>query len=165
MKFRQHIDKASLTKHRQIRFESLMKSSSSKLSPILRFVAAGMLLVWVAAVTACSTECSDSHADSADMTHAVAANRQSHDSDNHHDHDDSLCISLHSFCPATARAVLTKPDFGLAFTLDFISTAHLAALAQTETSVSRQPPDCNRVFTPEVCLGPAFHSLAPPVLA
>jgi hypothetical protein len=90
---------------------------------------------------------------------------QSHDSDKHDSHDDSLCVSLHSICPISPSSVLAKPDFGLAFTLDFISTARLVALAQPEATVSRQPPDLDKVFTPEVCLGPAFRSLAPPVLA
>lgn len=144
-----------------------MKSSSNKLNPFLRFAATGMLLVWIAAVTACSTEClgEDSHSESAHLKQSAATSSQSHDSDKHDSHDDSFCNSLHSICPTSPCSVLAKPDFGLAFTLDFISTAQLVELAQPETSVSRQPPDCNRVFTPEVCLGPAFHSLAPPVLA
>jgi len=142
-----------------------MKKSSTKLSPFLRFVAAGMLLVWVAAVTACSTEClgEDSHSDSAQM--GQTANNQSHDSNKPDSHDDSLCVSLHSTCPTTPSLSFAKPDFGLAFTLDFISTAQLVTLAQSEASVSRQPTDDELVFTPEVSLGAAFYSLAPPVLA
>ncbi len=141
-----------------------MKNSSNKLNPLLRFVAAGTLLVWLAAVTACSTECfgEDSHSDSAKMEPGAASNNQSHDSDKH---DDSLCVSLHSLVPTTPCAILAKPDFGFAFTLSFVLPSESVALAQLEASISRQPPDCNRVFTPEVCLGPAFRSLAPPSLA
>jgi len=142
-----------------------MTSRRTTLKSLLRFVAAGMLLVWIAAVTACSTEClgEDSHSDSAQM--GQTASNQPHDSNKQDSDDDSLCISLHSLCPTSPSLVLVKPDFGLAFTLDFISTAQSITLTQPETPVSRQPPDDNRVFTPEVCLGPAFHSLAPPVLA
>ena len=126
-----------------------------------------MLMVWIAAVTACSTEClgEDSHSDSAQM--GQAASNQSHDSNkNKQDSDDdSLCISLHSLCPTSPSLVLVKPDFGLAFTLDFVSTAQLVTLAQSEASVSRQPTDGELIFTPEVSLGAAFYSLAPPVLA
>ena len=45
-----------------------------------------------------------------------------------------------------------------------LSTAQLVTVAQTETSVSRQPRTREWVFTPEVSLGAAFRSLAPPVL-
>lgn len=143
-----------------------MKNSSARLNPFLRVIAAGMLFVWLMAITVCSINCSGecSCSDSPNITHAVAACSQSHDTDKHHDHDDSLCISLHSLCPTSASTVLVKPDFGLAFTLNFISTSQLVALASSATPISRQPPDANRVFTPEVCLGPAFHSLAPPSL-
>lgn len=99
------------------------------------------------------------------MDQAPATSSQSPDSDKHDSHDDSLCVSLHSVCPASPNAILVKPDFGLAFTLDFISAAPLVALTQPEAVISRQPPDCHLVFTPEVCLGPAFHSLAPPAVA
>ncbi len=144
-----------------------MRSSSAKLNPFLRFVAAGMLLTWLAAVTDCSTEClgEDSHSDSAKLDQSAAVSGQSHDSDKHDSHDDSFCASLHSICPGSPSSALPNPDFGLAATLDFISFALLVALAQLETPVSRQPPDSNRVLTPEVCLGPAFRSLAPPVVA
>ncbi|HEY5298908.1 MAG TPA: hypothetical protein VIK59_13460 [Verrucomicrobiae bacterium] len=141
-----------------------MKKSSTKLSPFLRFVAAGMLLVWVAAVTACSTEClgEDSHSDSAQM--GQTASNQSHDSNKPDSHDDSLCVSLHSVCPTSPSLSFAKPDFGLAFTLDFLSAAQLITVAQPEAFVSRQPQEREWLLTPEVCLGPAFHSLAPPSL-
>ena len=144
-----------------------MKRSFAKLSPFLRMVAAGMLLIWLAAVIACSTECQgeDFHAESSHMDQTVATSSQSHDSDNHDGHDDSLCISLHSTCPVSPSSVLTKPDSQLVLTLHFFSTSQLVALTQPETLIARQPPDPNQVFTPEVCLGPAFRSLAPPSLA
>lgn len=141
-----------------------MKNSSARLNPLLRIIASGMLFVWLAAITVCSINCSGgcSCSDSSNMTNAVATSGQSHDSDKHHDHDDSLCISIHSLCPTSASTVLAKPDFGLAFNLNFISTVASVETSRSETFIFRQPPDANRVFTPEVCLGPAFHSLAPP---
>ena len=145
----------------------MMKSSSNKLTPFLRFAAAGMLLVWFAAVTACSAEClgEDSHSESAKCDQAAASSSQSHDADKPVSHDDSFCVSLHSLCPQSTSTDLVKPDFGLAFTLDLNSAAQLVVLAQLETSISRQPPDEELVFTLEVSLGAAFYSLAPPVLA
>ena len=92
------------------------------------------------------------------------ADSHSHGSDKDCDHEDSFCTSLHSLTPVSTAAVLDKPDFGLAYPLDFLSTAQLVTVAQTETSVSRQPPGRHFVLTPEVSLGAAFRSLAPPVL-
>ena len=141
-----------------------MTSSRTKSSPLLRSLAAMMLLVWVAAVTACSTKCLCADSDSEHTELAPMADSHSHDSDQDCNHDDSFCASLHSLTPISAAAVLAKPDFGLAFTLDFFSPAQLVAVAQPETSVSRQPRQREWVFTPDLCLGPAFRSLAPPVL-
>ena len=144
-----------------------MTSSRTKLSPLLRSLAAVMLLLWVAAVTACSTKCLCADSDSEHMEQSAMANSQSHDShgsDKDCDHDDSFCTSLHSLTPVSTATVLDKPDFGLAFTLDFLSTAQLLTVAQTETSISRQPRTREWVFTPEVSLGAAFRSHAPPVL-
>jgi hypothetical protein len=144
-----------------------MEKISTKLTPLLRAGAAGMLLLWLAAVTTCSKEClgDDCHAVSAPKGQIVnMANGLSHNTPKQDCHDDSLCDSLHSLCPATPNLTLIKPDFGLAFALDFISTAQIVDVASSETFVSRQPPDREFVFTPEVCLGAAFRSLAPPVL-
>ena len=140
-----------------------MTSSRTKLSPLLRSLAAVMLLVWVAAVTACSTKCLCADSEANHMEQA-SAHGQSHDSDKDCDHDNSFCDSLHSLAPMSVSVVLDKPDFGLAFTLDFLTTTQLVAITPLETSVSRQPPSREWVFTPEVSLGAAFRSLAPPVL-
>jgi hypothetical protein len=144
-----------------------MSSRQTKLNPLLQSLVAMVLFVWLAAVTACTTECfgEGSHSESAHMDQIAMTNNQPHDSGKHDSHDDSFCVSLHSLCPAPSSLVLTKPDFGLAFTLDFISTAQLVAFAQPKTAISRQPPDDELVFTPEVSLSAAFYSLAPPVLA
>lgn len=129
---------------------------------MLRIFAAGVLVVWLAAVALCSTEClgEDSHAGTGHMEKAATSGGPTHDSDSH---DDTLCVSMHSLCPAPANTILIKPDFGLAFTPDFISSAQIVEATSLETSVPRQPPDRNWAFTPEVCLGPAIHSLAPPI--
>lgn len=134
-----------------------------KLKPSFRFCAAALLVIWLAAVGLCATDCmgDDCHAHTANIKKAATTSGQSHDADSH---DDSLCTSLHSVCPATPSTTFIKPDFGLAFTLDFISTRQIVAVTPLETFTSRQPPDRDWVFTPEVCLGAAFRSLAPPVL-
>ncbi|HEU5395900.1 MAG TPA: hypothetical protein VFV81_01945 [Verrucomicrobiae bacterium] len=142
-----------------------VKGRHGKSKPFLQFIAGAMLLVWVAALTACSSHCSCScsPSESANAMHGAAPHGPSPDSD--HDHDDSFCRSLHSLSLPASGGTLAKPDFGSTFALSFISTALLPAPARPEAPVSRQPPDGHRVFTPELCLGPAFRSLAPPRLA
>jgi len=144
-----------------------MKLRAPKLNPVVRLAAAGMLLVWVAAVTACTTGWleDDSHSAPAQMTQADGKCGAPQNTGKQDCHDNPFCLSLHSLCQQSTGTALVKPDFGLAFTLIFIPAAQLSVPAQLETAISRQSPDCNRVFTPEVCLGPAFHSLAPPVPA
>ena len=138
-------------------------SRKHKLKPMLRICAAVSLVVWLMAIGFCFTECQGEnyHSELAHLEQAAATSSHSHDSDKH---DDSFCNSLHSICPVSPSVAFEKPDFGLALTLDFISTAQLALVAQSDTFVSRQPPDSHRVFTPEVYLGAAFRSLAPPVI-
>jgi hypothetical protein len=148
-----------------------MKNSSAKLNPFLRFAAAGTLLIWLSAVAMCQANCygdncccgDDDHAGAKIALHNSAAN--SHDGNKNNHHDDSACLTLKSALQHNNAIALGKPDFGLAFNLIFLSTITSVETSQSETFISRQPPDSNRVFTPEVCLGPAFHSLAPPALA
>jgi hypothetical protein len=144
-----------------------IKYSQPMTSGLVRIFAAGVLLVWLAAFTHCSTEClagdSDSYSQAEHSHPAAEPSTRSHDSDKHGSHDDSFCIALHSICPVSTDSVLAKPDFGLACPLNFVSTAQFAALTPPEALVSRQPPDREWVFTPEVSLGPAFRSLAPPL--
>jgi hypothetical protein len=142
-----------------------MKSSSAKLNPFLRFAAAGTLFIWLSAVAMCQAHCcgDNDHAVAKVALHNSAAN--SHDGDKNNHHDDSACLTLKSALQSNHGIALVKPDFGLAFNLNFLSTVTSVETLQSETFIFRQPPDSNRVFTPEVCLGPAFHSLAPPALA
>jgi hypothetical protein len=145
-----------------------MKKGSTKLTPLLRMIAAFMLLLWLAAVSACSTEClgDDCHPVSALRGQSAnVATGPTHDAHKKDCHDDSLCDSLHSICPATPSQTLIKPHFGMVFALDFTAAGQLVVPTPRETNVFRQMPEASRSFTPEVCLGPAFRSLAPPVLA
>jgi hypothetical protein len=76
-------------------------------------------------------------------------------------------------CSATIQAfVQTPPAFVITKTvsqpvlnLSLLCAArqHVFAAPPSETLRRAKPRDW--VFTPEVCLGPAFHSLAPPCLA
>jgi hypothetical protein len=139
-----------------------MSSRRIKTNPVVRLAAAGLLPVWLLAVAHCSADCQDACCGSEHALPAAAADAGSHHSDQH---DDCFCDSLHSVCPVSPAAAFVKPDFGLAAILNFVSATQPAALTPPEAPVSRQPPDHKWVFTPGVCLGPAFRSLAPPVPA
>ena len=146
-----------------------MVSRPTTLSPPLRSLAAAMLLVWLAAWVFCSVDCCGGDSDGPPGPHDEQADSSHHDhdqapdSDNHSGHDDSACNTLKTLVPTACNLVLVKPDFGCCI-LSFVSLPQALTAAQIETPVSRQPPDRERVFTPEVCLGPAFRSHAPPVL-
>ena len=145
-----------------------MAARRTTLTPLLRSLAVATLLCWLGALVLCVTECSDADSDHQAVQKEMAVSSSGNDampvSDNHSGHDDSGCISLKTLVPTVSDVDLIKPNFGFC-TLSFILPPQSVTVAQIETSVSRQPPDNELVFTPEVCLGPAFHSLAPPVLA
>jgi hypothetical protein len=128
----------------------------------------GTLFCWLGAFVLCATECSDGDSDhqagQKDMAASNLANGSMPDSGNHSKHDDSACNTLKTCAPTTCNLVLLKPDFGFC-TLSFISLSQTVTITQVEASISRQPPDDKLIFTPEVSLGAAFYSLAPPVLA
>ena len=144
---------------------SIMSSATSTISPSLRTLAAGTLLVWLAALACCADLCAQG--ETSPHCNGVAA-----DSHHHHDGDSeksghrqpcgSSCLTLKNallashtwlaFHPAS-QPIYTLPGFAL--TLDTTLSSRW---------IFRQAKTPDWVLTPEVCLGPAFHSLAPPVL-
>jgi hypothetical protein len=145
-----------------------MVARRTTLTPLLRSLAMATLLCWLGAFVLCATECSDGDSDhqagQMEMAASHSANGSMPDSDNHSKHDDSACQTLKTFAPTSSQLALAKPDFGFCI-LSFASPPQTVTIALIETSISRQPPDDELVFTPEVSLGAAFYSLAPPVLA
>jgi hypothetical protein len=144
-----------------------MASRRTNLTPLLRPLAMVTLLCWLGAFVLCATECSDVDSDhqagQKEMAVSNSSNGSMPDSDNHSGHDDSACNTLKTVVSTTCNLVLLKPDFGFC-TLSFISLPQAVTVVEVEKSISCQPPDPERLFTPEVCLGAAFHSLAPPTL-
>ena len=146
-----------------------------KINPMLRICAALMLLVWVAASGFCSVEPLFAHAKSSEHDSGKTAHHQdeavpsstdsghSHDSDKHDDGEHSCCASLTATPQSGGFVGLTKPDFGKLLSLDFIWLAQVLTFVQPETPSPRQTRAREWVFTPEVFLGPAFRSHAPPL--
>lgn len=149
-----------------------MKHSRQRKSSLaFRLCAVVSLLVWVAASGFCSVESligADHHADgAAQHDHDVAASADSDhhspDSDKKDGDEHSCCSSLTAAAPSASQTILTKPDFGKLLSPNFLWLAQTLAFVQPEAPILRQPPDRQWVFTPEVYLGPAFRSHAPPL--
>ena len=149
-----------------------MRSRQTTFSPLLRSFAAGALLVWVAAQVLCFAHCNFGvgHGSSEQPScHASAPSQGHHDdgdssSPAHHESSASTaCSTLKSALVGSGATALVQPDFHLLYTLAPLTLN--AMVVEPTVSYSRQPKARDWVFTPLVCLGPAFRSLAPPALS
>ena len=134
------------------------------MNPFLRFAAAGTLLIWLSAVVMCQAHCcgDDGHASAEITLHNSTTNSHGGDKNNHH--DDSACLTLKSALHSDNGIALVKPN--LHFVYSLVSVALSTDKIAIEPAVNfRQHNRCDWAFTPELSLGPALHSLAPPVLA
>ena len=143
-------------------------------SPLRRSFAAGVLLVWVAAQVLCFAHCNFGvgHGSSEQPScHASAPSqdpREEGDSSGpaHHDTSGSAaCSTLKSALVGSGSAALVQPDFHLLYALAPFAPALNVAATEPTAAIFRQPKTRDWVFTPEVCLGPAHQSHAPPVLS
>ena len=130
------------------------------LRPGLRAFAAATLLLWVSAWILCAVACSNGNSPRRSCCHRESSSG----SDNHPERGHSGCLAHKMLVPAPDHRVDFKPAF-----------VCLSLRAETPTFFSSEPP-CVLLFlrqspgrefplTPLVCLGPAFRSLPPPVLA
>lgn len=141
------------------------------LRPLLRSLAALTLVLFVAAQAACFVHChfGGGHGDAAKPSCHGAPMAKTHDG-----HTPAAPTVPASSIPcATLKSLLAGGD---AYTLvlpvlqpiDFVLLSFDALNAsehESNLAHSRQARPREWVFTPEVCLGPAFRSLAPPVSA
>ena len=73
-----------------------------------------------------------------------------------------MCSTLKTMLAGSDAPPLAAPPLHTLYLLALISLPLDAGESSLETSFSRQAPTRDWVFTPLVCLGPAFRSLAPP---
>ena len=144
-----------------------MRSRKIIFSPLLRSFAAGALLVWVVAQAFCFAHpdfgASMTMAEKSSAGHAATSKPMVGDSccpKPHAPSEGSICITLKSALVSSDATTLVQPDFQLLYTLDPL-TLDVTAV-EPPPSFSRQAESRDWVFTPEVCLGSAFRSLAPP---
>ncbi len=155
-----------------------------------RVIAAGSAAIWLMGVSACNLEalcCCDSHGseteEHADLGHSLNTNdagagtNHTHEADECHSHDTdghsqdshkhgtkegSCCSTLKAVVPTANPVVFSKSAFPAIPFHCVPLEAHAATLALSESPSSSHSKYWDRVLAPEVCLGPAHRSLAPP---
>jgi len=144
-----------------------MRLRQTTLSPWLRSLAALALLVFVAAQTMCFIHChfggGHGNGDAQPACHGSAQAKATHA-----DHDapapapTTTCSTLKTMVAGADAPTVIAPQLHTLYLLAPISLALDATETQPNAAFFRQSWTRDWVFTPEVCLGPAFRSLAPP---
>lgn len=127
-------------------------------------------MVWLGAQVLCQSHCWSSACvdeSGAANSHAEQASDSHHGDENTPDHEggssNASCDTLKTALSGNAAPLLVTPDFSVLYSL--APLAQLSdAMMERNALISRQPPDREMRSTPEVYLGPAFRSQAPPVL-
>ena len=150
-----------------------MRSRPTIFSPLLRSLAAATLLVWVVAQACCFAHCTFG------VSMVGSGKSSCHDSalaKGQPDEGGGSCCpknrdrSTGVVCATMMKSVLAgsgsvelvQPDFHLLYALaPFVLNA---MATETSTVFSHQTTSSDWVFTPELSLGPAHHSHAPPFL-
>jgi hypothetical protein len=148
-----------------------MTLRQTQFSPVLRSFAAATLLVWLSAQVFCAEICfSGSNASDAESSHCHAEAADSHHRDGDSSEPSHPCPCGSVSCLTLKQALLTSkapaafhPALVPLYTLSALVLPLETADARIHATF-RQTKPRDWVFTPEVCLGPAFHSLAPPSL-
>lgn len=148
-----------------------MRSRQKTLSPLFRSMAALALMVFAAAQALCFVHCNfgGGHGDKAQPScHGSPQTPTSHD-----DHDGptpstpaatTTCSTLKTMLAGADSPPLVAPQLHTLYLLAPISLALDATEEQPDAPFTRQAGTGDWVFTPLVCLGPAFRSLAPPFI-
>ena len=145
-----------------------MSSRQTKLRPLLRWFAVLTLLVWTGAQALCQAHCWSSACHDESGHHAEKSADSHHGDENTPDHQDgstdTSCETLKSALSCNPASPLVTPGFAILYTLAPPALMLDASAIKPAAWFSRQADRRDRVFAPVVYLGPAFRSLAPPVL-
>lgn len=157
-----------IDRNRYREHSSSVNGHQTVLRPGWRWVALVMLFAWVAAFGLCNAHCAlgknapmqmpAPSSESSPGCHGGAC-PNSGDAAN-----GSFCFTLKNLFSDTSSTTLQAPDAPAFLQSILFALPELADLSAPSTSILRQasPPDW--IFTPEVYLGPAFRSHAPPVI-
>jgi len=147
-----------------------MSLRQKQLHPFLRTIAAVTLLFWISALALCAVHCSlgvghsESDGGSCHGSAAAQSNHDDHDSPSpaQHDSSEATCLTLKSALSNGNALTYVHPAFPVFYTLAPLAFALDSTVIKPTALAFRQARPREWVFTPEVCLGPAFRSLAPP---
>jgi hypothetical protein len=147
-----------------------MRLRQTSLSPWLRSLAVLALVVFVVAQAMCFVHCHSGgghgNNDAQPSCHGSAQAKATHDN-----HDEpaptaptATCSTLKTMLAGGDAPTVVAPPPHTLYLLAPMALALDATERQPTVPSLRQAWTRNWVFTPEVCLGPAFRSLAPPCL-
>ena len=146
-----------------------MRLRQTILSPLIRPVGALALVVYVVAQTLCFMHCNfgGGHGDSAPPScHGAGATQACHDEGGSSSPPDrsptTTCFTLKNTLTTGDAPTVNVPEFFVLYLLTPSALALDATATEQEASFSRQANRRDWVLAPEVSLGPAFRSLAPP---
>ena len=145
-----------------------MSLRQTQFSPLIRGIAAATIFVWLGALALCQTECcsGDEHDSASTDHHHAEAGPHSHDHDKApgSQQESSVCLSLKSVLNISSAVSIPKVVLQPLYDLALAPTPSTDTAETWVISHFRQTRPGKWVLTPEVCLGPAFRSLAPPYL-
>lgn len=140
------------------------RSWQNKLPLTTRLCAVLALVIWIAASGFCSIEQLISHHHGGESQMADSRQHGGHHSHNSHKEKDGkevCCESLVTVLPSSIEFSFPRLAYPNFASLDFFAPCP-SENAQRQLHILRQPPERKLTFTPELCLGPALRSLAPP---
>jgi hypothetical protein len=147
-----------------------MRSRHMKLSPLLRWMAVLTLLVWTGAQAMCQVHCLSSACQDESAAAGRVAEKASyshhgdeHSPAHHDDSSDAACDTLKTVLTGNTTTPVVPPDFSLLYTVAPTVLALETTAIESAALFSRDARSHDWVFTPEVFLGPAFRSHAPPL--
>jgi hypothetical protein len=135
----------------------------------VRVTAMVVLTAWMTSVALCSVECQRGrcHSEAAEVEYQTSDSHEQHHPPSP-GHAPNSCPDKQTPCSALASTTLPDtfnyappPEYVIAVLFDHHFSPKLPH-KHLFIEILRDSRRCDLVFTPEVCLGPAFRSLAPP---
>lgn len=136
------------------------------LSPVIRSVAGLALGFFVIAQTLCFVHCEfqgGNERANVPSCHSGGTGKPCHDGSSSAPESGAACPTLKVFLASQAVGQASDPELIPLGELPATDLNEHRIAMNTALRVGRHAHSANWVFTPEVCLGPAFRSLAPPV--
>lgn len=145
-----------------------MRLRQTILRPLLRLLGAVAVVVYLAAQTLCFLHCNIRGGGESALAscHGAQTTQACHAADDSSSTDSSskttTCVTLKNSLFTGDTSSLTVPQLSVLYWFDAPALLVEASGLKSQGISFRQANHSNWVFTPEMSLGPAFRSLAPP---